>query len=102
MYLAFCIADLVQSTLVPSEQNPCLSGGLTDTSAISKFIIYGCKNNMYEDFILQLMHDNSNRMIPLYQSFNFIDSISLTYHKYYVLISKFLKCISHKSYTIVI
>jgi hypothetical protein len=41
MYLAFCMADLVQSTLVPREQNPCLSGGLTDTRAISRLIIYG-------------------------------------------------------------
>lgn len=39
IYLAFWMADLVQSTLVPSEQKPCLSGGATVTRATSMSII---------------------------------------------------------------
>lgn len=43
MYLAFCIADLVQSTLGPRVQNPCLSGGLTCIRATSRSIIFRWK-----------------------------------------------------------
>ena len=39
IYLAFCIADLVQSTLGPRVQNPCLSGGLTCIRATSRSMI---------------------------------------------------------------
>lgn len=45
IYLAFCMADLVQSTLVPREQNPWESGGLTDTIATSRFRIF-CRNSL--------------------------------------------------------
>ena len=40
MYFAFWMADRVQSTLVPREQKPCLSGGLTDTNATSRLITF--------------------------------------------------------------
>lgn len=40
MYLAFCIAARVQSTLGPRVQNPCLSGGLTCIRATSRSIIF--------------------------------------------------------------
>lgn len=38
IYLAFCIAALVQSTLGPREQKPCLSGGDNDIRATSRLI----------------------------------------------------------------
>ena len=43
IYLAFCMADLVQSTLGPSVQNPCLSGGLTCIRATSRSMIFRWK-----------------------------------------------------------
>lgn len=39
------MADLVQSTLVPKEQNPCLSGGLIDIKAMSRLRIF-CRNKL--------------------------------------------------------
>lgn len=44
MNLAFCNADLVQSTPGPSEQNPWLSGGLRDISATSMLRILRLKS----------------------------------------------------------
>ena len=45
IYLAFCMAALVQSTLGPRVQKPCLSGGLTCIRATSKSIIFRWKSN---------------------------------------------------------
>ena len=43
--LAFCMAALVQSTLGPRVQKPCLSGGLTCIRATSKSIIFRWKSS---------------------------------------------------------
>ena len=45
IYLAFCMAALVQSTLGPRVQKPCLSGGLTCIRATSKSIIFRWKSS---------------------------------------------------------
>ena len=45
IYLAFCMAALVQSTLGPRVQKPCLSGGLTWIRATSKSIIFRWKSS---------------------------------------------------------
>jgi hypothetical protein len=45
IYLAFCIAARVQSTLGPKEQKPCLSGGVTDINATSSCIFLVLNNS---------------------------------------------------------